>query len=549
MSGPSERFLSVNRSENAAPPDADPSDTTKTSTSRRVAVNAMSNWVAIGARVVLNMYLLSYVFARIGGKEPFGVYRLGVSLSMWVTYLSLGMAGSVVRLASESIASRDWRRLSETMSVARTFLLGAAVLGVGLVVLASFFLLGVLKVPVELRPAAATMFQLTALSGGFHILGILYRGLLQARQRYDLANVGLISEGVLRVGFVVVCFELGWVGLEALGASMAAAAIVGCLMLVLMAHKVLPEVVMRFRRVKRRAARELFGFGAWVAVNQVSQQSLAQSGMPLVSATLGSATAGLYSVGQMVGNYLNRIVLGLTTTLRPVATGYAVTGRREKLTRLYYMGSRFALLMAVPALVVLVTHGKPFLRHWMGVEMVAAYPAMIAYVGMMFGQVIGTSAEHLVLATGRIRGLGLTRLVAAVLGIGLGAVAAVFTDWGLWAVVVGLLAPTVLRNTVYLPLRVKHEADVTWSGLFARGVLPPVIAGLVPAAAGWTLLQVWTPGSLVETLAQMAVAGLVYVPAAWFGVLSSDERATLKQALRRGKAKESPANQGLSAGE
>lgn len=495
------------------------------------------------------MYLLSYVFGRIGGKEPFGVYRLGVSLSMWVTYLSLGMAGSVVRLASERIASRDWKRLSETMSVARTFLLGAGGLGVGLVVLASFFLLGVLKVPVELRPAAATMFQLTALSGGFHILGILYRGLLQARQRYDLANVGFISEGVLKVVFVVVCFELGWVRLEALGASMAAAACVGCLVLVLMVHKVLPELVMRFKRVKKGAARELFGFGAWVAVNQVSQQSLAQAGMPLVSATLGSAAAGLYAVPHMVGNYLNRIVTGLSMTLRPVATGYAVTGRREKLTRLYYMGSRFSLLMAVPALVMLVTHGKPFLRHWMGAEMVAAYPAMVAYVGMMFGQVIGTSAEHLVLATGRIRGLGLTRLVAAVLGVGLGAVAAVFTDWGLWAVVVGLFAPTVLRNTVYLPLRVKHEADVTWSGLFARGVIPPVIAGLVPAAAGWLLLQVWTPGSLVETLAQMAVAGLVYVPAAWFGVLGSDERTMLKRALSRGKGKNPTANQRLSAGE
>ena len=102
----------MNRSENTAPPNSPDRNSEKGSTSRRVAVYTVSNWVAIGVLNIINMFLFSYVYRRLGGKEAFRVYRLGAALSITVTYLSFGMAGSVIRLASESIAGRQWDRLS-----------------------------------------------------------------------------------------------------------------------------------------------------------------------------------------------------------------------------------------------------------------------------------------------------------------------------------------------------------------------------------------------------------------------------------------------------
>jgi len=537
----------MNQSENVtAPPNSGDRTSKKVSTPRRVAVNTASNWVAIVVRIIINVFLFSYVYRRLGGKEVFGVYRLGVALSMGVTYLSFGMAGSVIRLASESIAGRQWDRLSQTMSVARTFLLAAAAVGVLLIVLASLFLLGPLNVPEDLRPAAATMLQLTALGGGIHLMYILYAGLLQAKQRYDLANIGQVGEVVLRGGLVVLCFELGWVGLETLGASAVVAALCGLVALVIMTRRMLPEARLSFRNMSRVAAREVFGFGAWVTVNQASRQGLAQAGVPLVSATLGPAAAAVFSVPQMISAYLSSVVGGLTATLRPVATGFAVRGDQGRLARLYYVGARLSLMMVAPALAMLLTHGKPFLAHWLGAGMVEAYTVMLVYVGLVFGQLIGTSAEHFILAVGRIRGVALSRLVTSLLGIGMAVAVAVWTDWGILGVVVGLMLPVTLRGIIYLPVRVRADAQVTWTGLMARCVLPPVLTAGVPVAAGWLLLILWPPGSLWEVLFQMAVVALVYIPVAWFLVLKADDRELILRMFQRGETTgESPTGETL----
>ncbi len=514
------------------------------STSRRVAINTISNWVAMGLQVVAMMFLLSYVYKRFEvhyGTEQvrdlWGIYRLSTYFSMAVAFLSFGMAGSVIRLASESIATGDIKRLSETTSVARVFLLGAAVVGVTIILLTSFFFLDVLKVPAAHRAAAQRLFQLTALSGGVQLLYVLYRGLLQAKQRYDLANAALVTEVLIRVALVVACFEMGWQRLEVLGASIAISVFVGLMMLVVMVRRVLPRLRMSFVRLSRSAAREVLSFGAWITVGQVSRQGLEITGPFMVSATLGTAAAGVYGIPQMFSEYLMRIVTGVTHTLRPVASQYAVRGQREDIGRLYRVGTRLSMTLAVLPIAVLVTHGRAFIVTWTGPEMADAYGVMLVYLGFTFLRLIGVPAEHVILATGRIRGVVLSRLFASLLGLGLALAVAVWTDWGLHGLVVALFLPTAVRGLVYLPHRMRHEAPVTWVTTVFGCVLPPAVAALVPAGAGLLLLWVWPPASLWEVLAQMVLMSLPYAPVVWFAVLNDDERGLIRQALLPSRAR------------
>jgi len=502
-------------------------------TVRRLAINAISNWFAIGGHIAVNMYLLSYVYRSLGEDEAFGVYRLGVVMSSAISYLAFGMAGSVLRLAAESVAACNWERLSETMSAVRAFLGAAAVLGMLLIVLASFFLLGPLNVPQELRPAAAGMFQLMALDGGIRLMCISYRGLLQAKQRYDLASVGLVGEAALRLAFVVLCFELGWVRLEALGASTAAAALCGLAFLVIMVRRTLPELRLSFTSLKRSAVRAVLGFGAWIAVAQASCQGLGQAGVPLVSATLGTAAAGVFSIPQMISNYLLYALGALTGPMRPVATTYAVHGRRDTLASLYYVGTRLSLTMLAPAVALLVAYGKPLLTYWMGPGMAVGYPVMVAYLILVFVRSVGVVGEQLILATGRIQGVAITHLIVAVAGIGMGVAVAIWTDWGLTAMVIGMLLPTALRGIFYLPLRMRRETQVAWTRLMVQCVLPPAVSAGVLAAAGWLLAQAWLPHSLFETLVQMLICGTAYIPIAWFAVLRPQDRRLAKSVLAR----------------
>ena len=508
------------------------------STARRVAINTVSNWVAMGAQVFALMFLLSYVYkkfeVRYGVDEVrdlWGVYRLSTYFTMAVTFLSFGLAGSVIRLASESVATRDKVRLSQISSVSRTVLLLSAAVGLGAMVLVSVLLLDVLNVPEAYRSSATTLFQLTALSGAFQMLYILYRGLLQAKQRYDLANAALIAEVLIRVALVVVCFELGWQRLEILGYAVAIASLVGLVMLVIMVRCVLPELRMSFLNLNRSVAKEVLSFGAWVTVSQASRQVMETGGPFIVSATLGTGAAGVYGIPQLFTDFLLRVVTGVTQTLRPVASEYAILGRRDELARLYRVSTRLSMVLVALPTAVLVTHGQPFIIYWTGPQMADAYYVMLVCIGLSFVRLIGVPAEHVILSTGHIGGLVLSGMVASVMGLGLALGVASWTDWGIYGLVVALFLPMAIRSLVYLPHRMRIEAPVTWGTTIFGCVIPPMLAAVVPAGAGVFLRWIWPPGSLWAVLVQMALMSIPYAPVVWFAVLNADERGIIRRAL------------------
>ena len=135
-------------------PDVSEESDREGTSARRVAINTISNWVAMGAQVFALMFLLSYVYkkfeVRYGVDEVrdlWGVYRLSTYFTMAVMFLSFGMAGSVIRLASESVAMRDGVRLSQISSVSRTVLLVSAAVGFAVVVSLTLLGLEVFNIP------------------------------------------------------------------------------------------------------------------------------------------------------------------------------------------------------------------------------------------------------------------------------------------------------------------------------------------------------------------------------------------------------------------
>jgi membrane protein EpsK len=522
------------------PPPEAPDSKPRSLYARRMVINTLSNWVGIIAQIAGNMFLIWYVNkafdARYGGDSTalFGIYRLAVMFSFTIGMLSFGMSGSVIRLASESIAVKDWKRLSATMSVARTVLIVAGTVGVLGVVVVSFFLLGLFRVPEQHQPETRVLFQLTAVATALGMMYTLYRGLLQAHMRYELANASQIIEIVSLVALIVLCFRLGWVGLEAVGASYAVSGLVGLVIQQEMVRRVLPDLHMAFRRMTREAFHQVFSFGGWVTVNMVSRQALELFGTPLVSATAGPGLAGIFNIPQTFALTTLRIVGGLTHTLWPVAARMAIRGERDKLARLYLVGTRMALMVVAPIVAILVAQGQPFIVLWAGPDKALAYGVTLVYMGLTFLRSVGLPAEHIVLGSGRIVGISISRLVATVLGIGLALAAAVWTDYGLTAVAVALVLPEALRGVIFLPIRMTRETGVPYGRSILEGVAPAVIGVAVTAAIGSGLRAVWVPASLPGCLAQMALTGVFYAGLCWFLLMRAEERAWARSILRRG---------------
>jgi O-antigen/teichoic acid export membrane protein len=512
-------------------PDAGDETSRKGSSRRRIAINTISNWVGLGAQTLAGMFLVTYALWYLD-KETFGVYQVALSVSNSIQFLAFGMAMANLRVASECIIRQNWEELSSVLSVVRTLMTGAAVIGFAAVVSLTLLGLDVFNIPGAMRAEVTRLLPLVAAGSAIGLVRIPYHSALLAMQRYDLANGVLTGESILRAGIVVVCFEMGWVRLEALGIAIAVSAVLALGALLVMRPILLPQVRVSFLRFKWSAFRRLLGFSAWSMIGNISftvQQSVVA---PLVSALLGLSAVTAVAVPDMVGRMLERVVGGFSFSLLPVATALVAEGRRERLGRLYVTTARIAMLLQVPALAAVITHGQALLA-CLKPELVWTYPLMVLCVGLFVLHAFGLPATHIIWGSGKVGGVILSHVVAIAVGVGAAVALTLGTNWGVYGAAVGLYAPLALRGLFFMPLLAKRQVQVGYWRTVFSGFASPLWVGVVPVTAGLLLRYLWNPHSLWIVFVQVALLGVVYVAAAWVLVLRPDERLIVLGILRR----------------
>ena len=512
------------------------------SASRTLAYNAASNWALMGLDSLVRLYLLGYLFPRLG-REDYGIYQLALAVTAMTYFLRFGLMGSVVRLAGEHIAARDWQGLAEVLSVVRTLVIMLGGLAWGVAVVASLFFLDALGVPEASRGDASALLQFTGLSAAFHIVSIVYMGTLCGAQRHYLSNAVLAGASLVRVAVVVAVFGLGWGSLAVLGACLAvpdglvvAAMAVSC-------RRFFPEVRLAFRRFTRAAFRRVMGFSLWFALANIVRVVQANIAVPLVSSIFGAAAVPLLAVPRQLAGQMMRLSGGLTLPVRPLATQLAIEGRRDQLGRLYRTVLRFSTVLLVLSLTVLLTYGHAMTRILTNAEIAEeSYPVLVAFLVMYGLNLLGQPGINIIMGTSSIRGMTLAEAGSFLLGIGLGVGIALFTDGGILGLVIALYGPMLIYSIGYVSYRVKREMGVSVGVTFFRCLLPPMLVGMLPVGLGLVLQRVWPVpeegARIVQFLiagGQMAFCGAVYMGAAWFLVLSAEERKMVRRLLPVGQ--------------
>lgn len=500
-------------------------------TSRAVARNSLANWVGMAVQFGVNFFLLAYVL-KFFGEADWGLYRLSVTVTMAIAFLSLGLAGSIRRLAAERLAEGDWDGASDVASVVRTLLMAGAAIGFVAVIVLSTSLLGPLNVPDASRPAAARLILLMGGAAALHLVRVAYEGLLQARERYDLSNLVRIAEIVINGGIIVLAFELGWVRLEVLGWARLASAITALVLGALLVRRVLPDLRMSILRFRRKAARAALSFGAWIAVGMAARIVRDSLGEVIVAATASLSAVAVFSLPKLLCDYaVLRVVWGLSLSLWPVATRYMAAGEKGDLERLGRFAMRFTVMLTVGVLAVVLPYGATLVRT-LKPELADAYGLLVLMMPLFALRALGVTMEHIVLGIGRARGVAMSQALGIALGIGFAWLTVEFTEWGLYGVAIGLFAPDAIRGVTYMPWRLSQQVRMRWGSLVLKGLLPRVLCGVVPVMASLGLQYAWPPTSLVVVVIQMALVAMTY-PLAVLVVLDAEERQLLRGLVAR----------------
>lgn len=357
-------------------------------------------------------FVSHFLFARILGPNPYGVFLLGLALFNFVTLLSdLGLRTGVLREAAAAEGRGDRDMVKGTILSGALLALGASVLGaVGLIVMRGW------AVATFKAPDLAWLLPLFALALPFATVGLIFVSGLQALRRMKaLSAIQYLCDPLFRIATFMVLIFLGW-RLFAAGAShlLASVAIAMLALLWLSSSFPLftPPILTRFRLAP------LLAFSLPLVMSNVVGFVLQWADSLFLGYYQTVWEVGIYGAAVRLAGLGGIFLMAVSTIFAPKIYALYGQGDLEEVGRLYQRSTRWVLICVMPLFFYTLLNAKTLLALF-GPEFVRGSPALIILAAAYLVMTGTGPAGDVVLMTGRSKAILYTSAVSGVLGLGL----------------------------------------------------------------------------------------------------------------------------------
>lgn len=499
--------------------------------------NILSGWmervVSIGAVILITPILIGHL-----GKEQYGIWvAIGQGAGLMIL-LDFGVAGSISRFVSRNSAlGRDEENV-RVVSTAMAVLIGGCLLIIGITIGLSSVVPALFKISEKYNVVAVLVFILTGLNAAMIFPFRVGRGLLQARNRYDLISLYTLIMNILRVIIIVVVFESGFGDLVVLaiitvlfGLSLEVAFFVS-------GRKRYRNLKLKMSAVTKRNLGELFSLGGSAVVQTISATVYRRLQILAVTIILGVSATPLYSIPVSLLLYLGPFINRLGATFTPLASSMDARGEQERLRSLNMLGVRYGLVISIPLCIFLFFFGEDFLRLWLGKTGLTTtdFDSMgkclrILSIPFAFGAP-QIASRSMLSATGRHWLVSLSFLSSSILGIVVGVFLMLYTPLGIVGAAVGFAIMYLFTGVLLYPSFICKHLEISKKTYLKKVYVAPLLTAVV-----LMLLCFWLKSVSMGTdiLSLILKIGLFSIVAAFLSVylgLLSEHRQYLFSSLR-----------------
>lgn len=331
---------------------------------RHIARNVLFNWFGTIANMAVGFFLSPFILHRLGDVAV-GVWMMAISAVAYLSLLDLGMQSSVLRFVSKGHTQKNHQGASEALSAALWVRLQISALALMLSIGLAIVFPHVVKVPAELASEARKAVLLIGLTTAITMSVGVVGGVLSALNRYDLQNYVGLAQTAVRVIGVVAVLRTGH-GIVAIAVCELLAAVVGNLLLVLVARHLYPELRMQLRRPKTETLRRIWTYSSYAFLTTIAVRLVYQTDNLVVGAFVSAAAVTPYAYANSLCRYADQVVGAMSATFVPAASTYEAAGDTVSLLRLYKNGTRATLAISLPILITFILRGPTFIGLWMG---------------------------------------------------------------------------------------------------------------------------------------------------------------------------------------
>jgi len=475
-----------------------------------------------GAQIVsaVVVFLTTPIIALGLGVERYGVYTVLFLLLGYCTALDFGLSFALVKLVAERHAEKDRAEIDALVNAVSGVY--AAVAGAFLLTLIAgrkWIVGGLLRVPEALAPVTQEAALLLACSVPFATAGAVFGAVFRGLLRFDLVALFSVTNAVV--------YAIGAAVLVSAGASLAT--VIGLYAVVTAVSSFVQWAVLRrllpgfcpVPRVNGKQLRQLFGFGSFMAFNQISRIALLQLDRLIVARMLSMSMVAYYAVPVGISQRLNMFGSAAATVAFPHSSARTTLDQLDAFRREHLQSVRVVAWLTLAPVVSVIVFADQILRYWMSQEFAAhgTLPLRLLAFGILWISIAGLDQVS-------IEGSGRPRMTSLFMGItGVMDVVGLLVltpRWGLGgaatSVAVSLLVLAGL-DVWYYNKKVRRGSLAVWM----RSVVLPMVWTTLLSLPVALLLRKGVTGLPSLGVVALLATGFTCVIGFWF-FLAAEER-------------------------
>jgi O-antigen/teichoic acid export membrane protein/GT2 family glycosyltransferase len=335
-------------------------------TTHSLARNTILNLVGQIVPMLIGLLSIPMLITRLG-MERFGLLSLVWVVIGYFTFFDLGLGRAIIKVVAEKIGKNEEEHIPKIVWGALSIMTAMSLIGsIVLCLLTPTLVTSVFKIPSSLHNEAVNAFYGLSLSLSFVTLTAGLRGILEARHRFDYANILQTLTGATSfVGPLVVSFYSQNI------AAIVAVIIIARLLLfvvhLILVLRLYPDL-RRPGHIDRQTIKRLFRFATWMTVSNIVSPIMVYFDRFILGAIVPVATLAFYTTPFEVVNRLLVVPAAMVRTLFPAFAFLGIDRSSEHVTTLFERGLKFLWFVLFPAVFLIVYFGREGLGLWLGAD-------------------------------------------------------------------------------------------------------------------------------------------------------------------------------------
>src|SRR3954468_1844788 len=468
--------------------------------------NVTSSWMSLLVNGILGFFLAPFIIHHLG-DDAYGLWILIYSITGSYGLFDLGIRSSVVRYVSKFHAVGDREELSRLISTTLFVYSIVGLIATLVTVSGAIYLDRVFRIPPGFLHTARLLFLMVGLSLAVDFPLGIGGGVLDALQKFYLANITRLASSVLRAILIVAALSRGK-GLITLGLITVVLPLIASSVRVLMAIRALP-VPIGARYINRNTLRQMAGYSSATLIIMVAARLRFRTDAIVIGAFLSAAAITMFSIGSKLVTFATDIVVSLAEVFTPMASQFEARKELQALQRMFVLGSRACGMVMFPCTAILVVLGKSVIRVWVGERYVAeAYPVLLI---LLLATTLWTSqatSGRVLMGTGRHRTMALVVLIEGIANLVLSIV--LVRPYGIVGDALGTAIPLAITSIFFLPQYLCSTLKLPVLQFLRQAYLAPLLCSFPLALTLGLLDSVFPIPSYPTLVLEMAIGTVVY---------------------------------------